>query len=100
MKLKLTYDQFMALHDLFRDVSHKYGAQDFWDKLLHIHTTTIFKRMYQLAINKKPKYTLSLSDEQAIAFWLLTHDHKQPDASFLGNLLNTINNSIHQKYTV
>lgn len=100
MKLKLKHDEFIALHDMFRDISHKYGAQDFWDKLLHVISTNVFLKMYKMAVYKKPKYTLKLSEPEAIAFWILTNDHKLGDSTFLGNLLNTINYSIHQTYTV
>lgn len=100
MKLKLTHDEFIALHDMFRDISHKYMAQDFWDKLLHVLSTTLFLKMYKMAVYKKPKYTLKLSEEECISFYLLTHDHKLDDASFLGNMLNRINATIHQKFTV
>lgn len=100
MKFKLTHDEFMALHDMFQQVCHKYQAQDFWDKLLHVISTVIFMKLYKMAIIRKASYNLKLSECEALGFYLLTHDHKQNDASFLGNLLNSINMIIHQKFTI
>lgn len=98
MKLKLTKQEFLALYQLLQQLNHKYICQDMEDKLFHILLTSLFIRLHRISVISKPKYSVKISEAEAIAFWVCTHDNKMPESSFEGNLINTINNSIHQKF--
>lgn len=100
MKLKLTKQEFMALYQLLQQLNHKYVCQDMEDKLYHILLTSLFIRFHKVSIIIKPQYSIKIAEAEAIALWVCTHDNKMPESSFEGNLLNTINNSIHQRFSL
>ena len=98
MKLKLSHQEFTALYLLLQHINDKYACVDMEDKLLHVLLTSTYIKLHKVSIIKKPKYSVKLSEAEAMAFWICTHDHGLNESSFEGNLLNSINNSIHQKY--
>jgi hypothetical protein len=100
MKLKLTAQEFFALYALLQQLNHKYVCEEMEDKLYHVLLTGAFIKLHKISIIKKEKYSVKFSEAEAIAFWICTCDHKLPESSFEGNLLNGINNSIHQKFAV
>jgi len=100
MKLKLTAQQFAALYNIVSAVGHKYQCADMWDKLLYVSITSLYMKLYKMAVIKKPKYTIRLTDQEAISFFIMYEDHNLPAASFEGNLITSITSSIHEKFIV
>ena len=98
MKLKLTYQEFMALYLIMQQLNHKHECRDMDDKLFHVILTGIFIKLHRLSVIKKPKYSVKLTEAEALCFWITLQKHGLAEASFEGNLINTINNSIHQKF--
>jgi len=98
MKLKLTNQEFMALYLIMQQLNHKYVCHDMEDKLFHVLLTGIYMKLHKISIINKAKYSVKLSEAEAISFWVILHDHILSNESFEGNLINTINNSIHQKF--
>jgi hypothetical protein len=100
MKLKLTHQEFFALYLALQHLCSKQACVDMEDKLYHVLLTGIFIKLHRISIIKKEKYSVKLAEAEAMALWICTHDHKLKESSFEGNLLNAINNSIHQKFAV
>ncbi len=98
MTLKLTYQQFTALYQIFKGIQNKIGFDDMWDKLLHIELTGIYQKLYQQDMIIKKKYRVKLTPAQAIAFYIVLNENNLPAGTLEGNLLRTINDSIHQKF--
>jgi nitrate/nitrite-specific signal transduction histidine kinase len=98
VKLKLTYQEFDALYRIFQQLCQKYACQDMIDKLLHVLMTSIFIKLHTMSVIKKEKYSVKMSEAEAIAFWEVLSDHKLDNETFEGNLLNIICQAIHQKF--
>lgn len=98
MKLKLTYQEFDALYKIFQALCNKYACADMIDKLLHVLLSGIYIKLHTKSVIRKEAYSIKLTEAEAICFWEVLHDHKLPDGSFEGNLLNIICQSIHQKF--
>jgi hypothetical protein len=98
MKLKLTRQEFLALYNIMQTLNQKYACQDMQDKLFHVIMTRIFIKLHKISVIVKSECRVKLSEEEAIAFWIIFNDNGLDQASFEGNLLNTINNHIHQKF--
>ncbi len=99
MKLKLTHSEFMCLHGILKNPIYffrDYGG-DMYEALISTIILSIYQKFYVRAFIKKKMYSIKLSPQEAIAFWLFFNDHEFDNASFEGNLLNKINNSIHQQ---
>jgi hypothetical protein len=100
MNLKLTSQQLNALLHLLTIVVDKHQSKDMWDKLLRIELTTLHLKFAKQALVKKISYRLKISEAEAVAFWLTFSDHNLPTDSFEGNLIDILNNNIHQKVAV
>jgi len=100
MTLKLTYQQFTALLNVFQTLQNKATLEDMWEKLLHIELTEVYQKLYQQNIFVKKKYSVKLKPAQCIAFYIVLHEHNLPTGSLEGNLLNSINATIHQKFSI
>lgn len=100
MKLKLSNQEFLALYRLLQTMNSKYVCLDMEDKLLHVLLTAIYIRLHTMSIIRKEKYSVKLTEAEALCLWITTHDHKLSPQSFEGNLLDIINNSIHQKFSI
>lgn len=99
MKMKLTYIQFMALYDMHKTFAISNMPDKLEDKLLHLLMLGIYQKFYTKAVEKKKKYQISLSVQEAIMFFLYWNKHTHHPTSFEGNLLTTLCNSIHQKFS-
>lgn len=104
MKLKITSSQFSSLLNLFHSLCgiDVLPPKSFEGKLLLAILSGIYKQLYKKAVDKKKKYTVTLSEQEALAFFIFfKKQHILPgDAVYEANLLDTICNQIHQKYIV
>lgn len=100
MKLKLTYTEFKALHDLLHGLLFPCNTSGIKGRLFRSLMMSIFKKFYvKMLDERKKKYTISLKEEYACAWWLFFTEYTVPTA-YEANLVHQINNSIHQKYAV
>lgn len=100
MKLRLTKAQFKALYALFLRIINHAEVNSIEARLLRRLLFSIYEKMYQKAIDEKPKYTITLSEEQALAFWLFFNKFYLPEEMmYETNLIQTISNNIHQKFS-
>lgn len=98
MKMKLTHSEFMELFNLFQDVAYAEAPKDMLKKLLYCHQVRIYTKLYNKAILKRKEYTLKLTEEEAIEFYLFWSNHTFAPASFVGNILNQANAKIHRLF--
>lgn len=99
MTLKLSYNEFDGLYQLLADaVENAYGGTDFEKKLRTQILVEIYVKFHSKSVIKKQQYTVTLAPREALCWWVLFNRHHLPPTSFLGNLLNKINNGIHQKF--
>lgn len=101
MKLKLTKAQFKALYALFQRFIVHADAKTLEAKLLRAVLFGIYKKMYDKDINDKQKYSITLKDAEALAFWIFFNKYFYFPAEMIyeSNLVQTINNNIHQKFS-
>ena len=100
MKLKLTHAELMALYNLLQAMNEKWVCDDMEDKLLHVLLTGIFIKLHKTVIIRKEKYGIKLTEAEAMAFYICFQRHSLGFSDYTGNLVNQINNSIHQKFAV
>ena len=99
MKLKLTKAEFKALYALFSNMIVAAKPKGMQTKLLHAILYKIYEQMYRKAIKDKKAYSLILETEQELAFWLFFSKFTLPsEMVFETNLIDRINDSIHQKH--
>lgn len=99
MKVKLSYHQFTALYAIVgAALAADNSNYNMMQKMFLCLMADVYKKLYVKAIERKTSYTLKFKDAEAIAFWMLFNRHDYGNTSFEGNLLDTINFSIHQKY--
>jgi hypothetical protein len=98
MKLKLTAAEFHALYAFFEHMIKDARPSDMNGKMLHSILMEIYEKMYRKAFKKKSSYTITLKDHEAVGFYMFFTAFPVPsEMVFEANLINTINNSIHQK---
>jgi len=100
MKLKLSNNELAALYELLQKMNDKFTCEDMMDKIIHVLLTEIYVKMHKTIVLKKEKYSIKLTAAEAMAFYIATERHNLGFSNFTGNLLNQINNSIHQKFAV
>lgn len=88
MKFKLTYLQFFALFNILSNVVDTHKPEDMEDKLLNVIIAGLYKKFFKMTIEKKLRYLISFSPQEAIAFSILLTDHPFHVSSYEGNLLN------------
>lgn len=99
MKLKLNTSEFMVIHHLLNKVIliKPNGMQAI---ILHGVLFRIFKKFHSMSITVKGKYTISLKDDEAAAFYLVFTKEEvlaEEQEMFTINLIRQITNAIHQK---
>lgn len=99
MKLKLKQIEFLALYGILMKLTSKEACADMDDKLLHVLLTSIYIKLHRISIIRKPKYSIKMTEAEAMGFWISFNRHNLPHESFEGNLITTICNSIHQKFS-
>jgi hypothetical protein len=101
MKLKLTKAQFKALYALFQRFVVNADAKNIEAKLLRAILFSIYEKMYKRDINDKSKYTITLKDEEALAFWVFFNKYFYfpSEMVYESTLVQTVCNSIHQKFS-
>lgn len=100
MKLKLSYTEFKALHDLLQGLLFPNITTGIKGRLLRAMLLSIFKKFYvKMLDERKKKYSITLKEEYACAWWLFFSEYQAP-TPYEANLVAQINNSIHQKYSV
>jgi hypothetical protein len=101
MKLKLTKAQFKALYALFQHMIVGAKPKGLEARLLRALLFNIYEKMYKKAIDEKTRYSLSLSEEEALAFWVFFNkfNYIPVEMIFEANLVQTICNNIHQKFS-
>jgi hypothetical protein len=97
MKLKLTYNQFTSLFAML-NVALQDRPVSMQDKLIYAIMVCLHKKIYRMAVDVKNKYSLKLTSEEAIAFWLYYQEKPLAYTSMEGNLINIIWNNIDQKF--
>lgn len=97
MKLKLSRIEFEALFAVIGRIT-RLSTMSIEDKLVVELMSYIYSKMYAKAVHYKPKYSITLTGAEAMAFWLYFQKNPLP-ASFVyeTNLIDTISNSIHKQ---
>lgn len=73
MKVKLTEQQAPALYGLL-NAAMNVVVHSPDDKLILVHIRSIFKRLRNKLEEPKKKYSLSLTDAEALAYWIFFRD--------------------------
>jgi hypothetical protein len=101
MKLKMTKEEFTALYRLLQHMVQKEVPPGIEITLLYSVLFSVYVKFYKKAIEEKKKYSVTLEDHEACAWWMFFDRFPIPEHMvFERNLLQTINNSIHQKFAV
>lgn len=103
MKLKLSYNELIALHDVFgRCVVIDAKSFNAHKKLQVAILLKLWKKLYTKAFAKKKEYSVTMDADEAIAFYLYFHNTNLVPGEMIyeRNLITQINNSIHQKFIV
>lgn len=100
MKMKLTYIQFMALYGILKTIAVSVMPSDIEARRDHVIILCIYQKFYAKAWEKKKKYSISLKPHEAMTWFIYFSVHNLDNATLEGNVLNTINNIIHQKFAV
>lgn len=105
MKIKLTHTQFLTLFSIFKMLcgegqGFSPAPASFEARLMLAILHGIYKQLYKKAIDRKKKYTLILTEQEALAFWIFfsKYDFLDDEAVFEKTLVQTLNNGIHQKF--
>lgn len=101
MKLKLTRSQFDALYSIFDTIiDNTHYLDGMQAKLLYSLLYGTFLKLHKKTVEKKLEYTLTLTDQEAIGFWLFFEKYPlNASLPFEVNLIQTISNAIHQKFS-
>jgi hypothetical protein len=104
MKIKLTNNQFTTLFNIFQMLcgdKEVPAPESFEARLMLAILHGIYKQLYKKAVDRKKKYAISMSEQEALAFWIFfsKYEFLEQEAVFERNLIQTILNGIHQKYT-
>lgn len=99
MKLKLTYSEFMALYGLFNHQIIGHPHINVHARLMYSLLMGVYKKLHAKSIERKKKYSIELKEAEALAFWIYFNQCYILPAEMIyeANLIDTINNSIHQK---
>ena len=98
MKLKLTYAEFTVLYSLLQDVCIGIMPKGIQQQVLHGVLFRLFKKFYNKALLMKQKYSINLEADECCAFYMFFHQFDMAGQEiFTINLVNKINNAIHQK---
>lgn len=100
MKLKLTYIQFMALYAILKTVAIAEMPDGIEARRDQTIIVAIYQKLYAKAFERKMSYSIKLQPHEAMTFYIYFSLHDFPNSTLEGNILNTINNSIHQKFAV
>lgn len=98
MKLKLSHAQMLCLFNLLAAVPVEDKADEWFEKLTQILVLRIYSKFRKAECEVKMKYSIKLSEEECIAFFLYYATHDYPTTSHAGHMINTIRNQIHQKF--
>lgn len=100
MKLKLTREQFKALYKILEGFSfNQIYVKEMATKLIIELMFIVHKKFHSKEFNYKKNVTINLTDAEAMAFWMFFQHFKlRKDMPFEKNLIQTISNSIHQKF--
>ncbi|MEQ1677881.1 MAG: hypothetical protein ABL876_14320 [Chitinophagaceae bacterium] len=100
MKLKLTYAEFKTLHSLLQRICIGILPKGIQARVLHGVLFRLYRKFYNKAIEVKKKYSISMEDDEACAFYMfLSSFDMTGEEVFTINLVHQINISIHQKYS-
>lgn len=99
MNLKMKQDEFNFLHSLVRDTS-SIGTQGMHisKRLLHSIIQRVHRKFHVRALDNKRKINITLTDDEAITFYLLFSNHSYDKITWEGNLLNALCFQINQIY--
>lgn len=104
MKLKLSYIQFKALYSIFQQLFNADAAKpkSIEARLMLSILIGIYVKLYKLSspVTKKKKYSIALNEPEALAFWIFFNKYNflPEEMIYEANLIDTINNIIHQKF--
>lgn len=99
MKLKLSHAEFDAIFQLLAGTMQMTTQQfSMEERLSFALLAKTYLRFYKKAVFKKKNYSVSLPDEECINWWLFFTYARMPQDTFIVNLVQGINNNIHQQF--
>jgi uncharacterized protein YtpQ (UPF0354 family) len=99
MTIKMKQDEFNFLYSLVRDTSSvATQGMHISKRLLHSVVKRIHKKFHQRALDVKRQISITLTDDEAITFYLLFSNHGYDKITWEGNLLNGLCFQINQIY--
>ena len=100
MKLKLSFAEFNTLHNLLQVICIGLLPKGIQERVVHGCLFRLYKKFYNKAIEAKKKYSINMHDDEACAFYMFFSKFDMAGHDqFAVNLVNQLNNSIHQKYS-
>lgn len=100
MKLKLSCNEFLALHDLLQRHILGHRPKGIQAHVLHGVLFRLFKKFYTKALTVQQRYQVTMEADEACAFHM--YFSKQPltgEETFTINLVIQITTKIHQTYS-
>ena len=99
MKLKLSFAEFSVLLSLLQKICIGQIPSKMQAVVLHGALFRLFKKFYNKGILTKRKYSITMENDEAAAFFLFFNKYDLTgEQVFTINLVTQINNSIHQKF--
>jgi hypothetical protein len=103
MKVKLSRTQFFSLLQVFQVICLAGTSQsNFEARLLMLLLDQIKKQLIKKSLDFKQKYSLSLNEQEALAFYIFFKKFHffSTDAMYEANMVDMLCNQIHQKFTL
>lgn len=101
MKWKLNYSEFLVLLTLLQHVCTSITPSGIQANVLHGTLTRLYKKFYLRNLIKRNKYTITVTDDEACAFYMFFIKYNlSGEEIFTINLVSQINGSINKKYAV
>ncbi len=99
MKLKLSFAEFTVLLSLLQKICIGQLPVKMQGVVVHGVLFRLYKKFYSKGILTKRKYTITMENDEAAAFFLFFNKYDLTgEQVFTINLITQIKNSIHQKF--
>ncbi|MDI3319153.1 hypothetical protein [Pinibacter soli] len=98
--LRLNTSEFDTLFDLFEsEVADCMPRGDYFELLWLVMIDVRERKIFPKSCRRESSYTITLEPYEAKAFSLFWRQHNLATTSYAGNLLDRINNEVHQHYS-
>lgn len=108
MKIKLNHSQLSTLAGIFQKIvgDDATPPENLEARLLFCQLSLIYKQVQKKLIDKKPKYTLQMTEPEALAFWVffsrglfIIKSDDICETTYKATLVNGITSAIHHHFS-